>query len=86
MTKELAEKLGSYVLDSGLDASILTLGRGDEFCVRIVGSECWHLWSFDDWNAFAAEQKKVRKRERKREDRAMIGIDPQEQYRLALFA
>lgn len=77
MDKIMAERLGSYALDAGLDACILTLGRGDEFCVRISNPQ-WHCWSFADWNEFCKMQK--HKREQQRRERS--AIDPAEPYSL----
>ncbi len=82
MTEDQARKLGSFVLDSGLDAQILTLGRGDEFCVRIVQPQ-WHCFSFEDWNEFAREQKKRRHKQRRDERPA---IDARESYTLRVPA
>jgi len=85
MTEEHAQRIGSYVLDAGLDAHILTLGRGDEFCVRILNPQ-WHCWSFADWNAFQRERKKERKAQRKhaREEEVLHAIDYGEAFSLAM--
>lgn len=85
MTQEQAQKLGSYVLDAGLDATIIPIERGDEYMVRITQPQ-WHCWTFDDWTLFCKEGKKQRNKQRKAADRFQAGISPDEVYRLALFA
>jgi hypothetical protein len=80
MTRDQAERIGSYVLDTGLDAQILPIERGDRYVVRIQQPQ-WHCWSFADWNEFAAEQKKQRNKQRRAERGC---INPQESYRLAI--
>ncbi len=80
MTEEQAQRLGSYVLDAGLDAHILSIEDGRAFCVRILNPQ-WHCWSFDDWTQFCKEGKKQRKAQRRE---AMRAVDPQETYRLVM--
>ncbi len=80
MTEEQAQRLGSYVVDAGLDALILSIEDGHAFCVRILNPQ-WHCWSFDDWTQFCKEGKKQRKAQRRE---AMHAVDPQEVFALAL--
>jgi len=85
MTEEHAQRIGSYALSAGLDARILTLGRGDEFCVRICQPQ-WHCWSFADWEQFCHERKKKRKQryQHAREEEVQHAIDYSEAFSLAL--
>jgi len=86
MTEEHAQRIGSYALSAGLDARILTLGRGDEFAVRICQPQ-WHCWSFADWNAFCHERKKEQKRKRgrpRREEAYQTAIDYTVEHQVAL--
>jgi hypothetical protein len=85
MTQEQAEKL--------LDHAITTTGTGGaylyriangELVVRIKAKDFW-LWSFADLTAYAHDLKHQKKKQRQA-DRAQHGIDPQESYRLVLFA
>ncbi len=80
MTREQAERLGSYVVDAGLDAHILSIEDGRSFCVRILNPQ-WHCWGWDDWTQFCKDGKKARKQQRRDVQRA---IDTQEVYALAL--
>ena len=73
MTRTQAERLAFYVLDAGLDARVVALERGDQFCLRIVQPQ-WHIWDWDDWTQFCKDAKAERARERKR---AILGPSAQ---------
>lgn len=80
MTHDQAERLGSYVLDAGMDATILSIERGDEYVVRI-SNPCYFLWGFDCWNEFCKEAKKQRKQQRREIQHA---IDYSVEHRLVI--
>ena len=52
--------------------------------MRVKPQDYW-LWSFSDWHEYRKEAKAKAKAQRKAADRSQAGIDPREQYRLALF-
>jgi hypothetical protein len=79
VTQDQAQRLGSYILDSGLDATIMPIERGDVYCLKIY-NPCYFLWSFADWNEFCKEAKHRRKQQR----RERPAINPAEPYSLAL--
>lgn len=66
MTFDQAERIGVYVLDAGLDATIVPIERGDCYVVRIQQPQ-WYCWSFADWNEFCHERKKQQANERRRQ-------------------
>jgi hypothetical protein len=82
LTQEQAQRLGSYVLDAGMDAHIIPIERGDQYVVRILQPQ-WHCWSFEDWTQFCKELKHQKKKQRQA-DRAQRAIDPSEIFSLAI--
>lgn len=80
MTHDQAERIGAYVIDAGLDATIVPIERGDRYVVRIQQPQ-WHCWSFADWNEFCHEQKKRRKQQRREIQHA---IDYSVEHRLVI--
>jgi len=82
MTAEQARTLGQQVLAQGLDAHILPIGRGDEYCVRILSPQ-WHCFTPADFALFRATVKKPRKH-KAGEQEAQRAIDSREAYHLAI--
>ena len=64
LNRDDAARILDYTVTAGLDAQVLTLGRGDDFCVRISGPTQFHCWSFSDWTAYRRAQKKDQARQR----------------------
>lgn len=84
MTEEQARRLWDYTTTALGDnrSHMRQLGNGE--WVVILQKDCYHLWNFEQWNAFYRGQKKARRRERKASTgREQVGIDPEVSYHLA---